>query len=50
MAYVAPISKFPHENEMLLQAGMKYKILNVRKEGGTYVVRMRVVDWPGKEG
>jgi len=49
MAYVAPISNYPHENEMLLQAGMKYKVLNVRKNSnGQYVVRMRVVDWPGK--
>lgn len=48
MAYVAPISKFPGENEMLLQAGMEYKVLNVRKEGNTFVVRVRVVNWPGK--
>jgi hypothetical protein len=48
MAYVAPISKFPHENEMLLQAGMEYQVLNIRKEGGTFIVRMRVVNWPGK--
>jgi hypothetical protein len=48
MAYVAPISNYPSENEMLLQAGMKYKILNVRKEGSSYIIRMRVVDWPGK--
>jgi hypothetical protein len=48
MAYVAPISKFPHENEMLLQAGLEYKILNVRKEGHQFVVRMRVTNWPGK--
>lgn len=49
MAYVAPISNYPGENEMLLQAGMKYKVLNVRKEGNTFVVRVRVVDWPGKK-
>lgn len=48
MAYVAPISKYPSENEMLLQAGMEYKVLNIRKEGNTFVVRMRVVNWPGK--
>ena len=48
MAYVAPISKFPGENEMLLQAGTEYKILNVRRENGQYVIRMRVVNWPGK--
>ncbi len=48
MAYVAPISNFPHENEMLLQAGMEYKVLNVRRDGNTWVVRMRVVNWPGK--
>lgn len=50
MAYVAPISNFPNENEMLLQAGMEYKILNVRKDAtGRFVVRMRVVNWPGKQ-
>jgi hypothetical protein len=48
MAYVAPISKYPHENEMLLQAGMEYKVLNIRKENGTFIVRVRVVNWPGK--
>lgn len=49
MAYVAPISRYPNENEMLLQAGMEYKVLNVRRENGTYVFRMRVVNWPGKD-
>lgn len=48
MAYVDPISEYPGENEMLLQAGMEYKVLNVRKEGSTFVVRVRVVNWPGK--
>lgn len=48
MAYVAPISKYPHENEMLLQAGIEYKILKVRQEGGRFIIRMRVVNWPGK--
>jgi len=49
MAYVAPISNFPNENEMLLQAGLEYKVLNVRKEGNQFIVRMRVVNWPGKD-
>jgi hypothetical protein len=48
MAYVAPISNFPSENEMLLQAGMEYKVLNVRKQDGVFYVRVRVVNWPGK--
>lgn len=48
MAYVDPISAYPGENEMLLQAGMEYKVLNVRKQDGTFVVRLRVVNWPGK--
>ncbi len=48
MAYVAPISNFPSENEMLLQAGLEYKVLNVRKENGVFVIRVRVVNWPGK--
>lgn len=47
--WVDNFSKHPGENEMLLQAGCKFKILNVRKEGSTFVMRLRVVDWPGKE-
>ena len=50
MMWVDNFSKHPGENEMLLRPGLKYKILNVRKEGSTFVVRMRIVDWPGKEG
>lgn len=49
MAYVAPISRYPNENEMLLQAGMEYKILNIRQDNGKFLVRLRVVNWPGKE-
>lgn len=49
MMYVDPFSKHPGENEMLLQAGLEYKILQVRKEGNTFVVRARVVNWPGKK-
>ncbi len=41
-------SQHQGENEMLLSPNLKYKILNVRKEGSTYIVRIRVVDWPGK--
>lgn len=41
-------SRHPGENEMVLAPGCKYKILNVRKSGNTFVVRVRVVDWPGK--
>jgi hypothetical protein len=48
MAYVAPISNFPGENEMLLQAGMEYTVLNVRTEDGQIIIRMRVTGWPGK--
>lgn len=49
MAYVAPISNFPSENEMLLQAGLEYKVLNIRKDNsGIFIIRLRVVNWPGK--
>lgn len=49
MAYVDPISKVPGEKEMLLQAGMEYKIIQVRMSpGGKPIIRMRVVNWPGK--
>ncbi len=47
--WVDNFSKHPGENEMLLAPGLKYKILNVRKEGSTFVMRLRIVDWPGKE-
>ena len=49
MMWVDNFSKHPGENEMLLRPGLKYKILNVRKSGSTFVVRLRIVDWPGKE-
>lgn len=49
MAYVDPISKVPGENEMLLQAGMEYKVLQVRMSPqGKPIIRLRVVNWPGK--
>jgi hypothetical protein len=49
MAYVDPISKVPGENEMLLQAGMEYKVLQVRTSAtGKPIIRLRVVNWPGK--
>jgi hypothetical protein len=43
MAFVAPVSEHTHENEMLLDAGTRYKVLNVRKDDGRFVVRLRVV-------
>lgn len=48
MMYVDPFSKHQGENEMMLQAGMTYKVLQTRKEGKKFVIRMRVTDWPGK--
>lgn len=47
--WVDNFSQHPGENEMLLQAGCEFKILNVRKEGSTFVMRVRVVNWPGKD-
>jgi hypothetical protein len=46
--WVDNFSQHPGENEMLLPPGMQFKILNVRKEGGTFVMRIRAVGWPGK--
>lgn len=43
--WVDNFSKHRGENEMLLPPGTKYKVLNVRKEGTRYVVRVRVVEW-----
>ena len=42
--WVDNFSKHPGENEWLLDKGTKMKVLNVRKEGNTFVVRLRVVN------
>lgn len=46
--FVDNFSEHPGENEQLIQAGCSYKILNVRRVNGQFIVRMRVTDWPGK--
>lgn len=43
MAYLKPISNYGSENEMLLAAGLNYKIVSVKKVGKKSVVRLRVV-------
>lgn len=43
MAYLKNISLHKSENEMLLAAGLSYRIMEVRKEGSKSVVRVRVV-------
>lgn len=45
MAFVEEISHYKGgpEKEMLLAAGMRYKILKVTQQGGTTIVRLRVV-------
>lgn len=43
MAYLKNISLHKSENEMLLAAGLSYRIQEVRKEGSKSVVRVRVV-------
>lgn len=43
MAFVKSISKYSRENEMLLAAGTKYRVLSVREGGTKTVVRVRVV-------
>lgn len=42
-AYVRSISSHPHENEMILAAGTKFRILSVDTSGHQPVVRLRVV-------
>lgn len=49
MAWVKPISNYKSENEMLLAAGLHYRIISVKKEGGKSVVRIRVVPAPAGE-
>jgi hypothetical protein len=44
MMYVDNFSKHKGENEMILAPDTKMKVLNVRKEGATYIVRLRVVN------
>lgn len=43
MAWIRPVSQYPSENEMLLAAGLSYRIISVKKVGGKSVVRVRVV-------
>lgn len=42
MAFVQSISHYSDENEMLLAAGTRYKVMSVTKEDGQTVVRVRV--------
>lgn len=42
-AYIKSISSHPTENEVLLAAGTKFKILSAQENFGTIVVRVRVV-------
>lgn len=54
MAYLKPISNYSTEDEMLLAAGLHYKIIKVDQQQIGYqtktVVRMRVVPPPAEEG
>lgn len=50
MAYVKPISLNSTENEMLLAAGLSYRIVSAKKFGGKTIVRMRVVPDPTAGG
>ncbi len=51
MAWVKPISLHSSENEMLLAAGLSYKIISVKKKGSSgSVVRVRVVPAPNSSG
>lgn len=51
MAWLEPISQYKdnNENEMLLAAGLHYKIMSVKKVGSKTVVRVRVVPTPTPE-
>lgn len=50
MAYVSHISYFKGENEMLLAAGLSYRIISVKQMNGTSVVRVRIVPEPVEQG
>ena len=50
MAYVSHISHFKGENEMLLAAGLSYRIISVKQMNGTSVVRVRIVPEPVEQG
>lgn len=43
MAFVKSISHYKSENEMLLAAGLKYRVLSVRQTGHQTVVRVRII-------
>ena len=48
MAYIAPISQYKNENEMLLPAGLTYKIVSVTEKKSQYgadrvIIRVRIV-------
>lgn len=46
MMYVKPFSNYASENEMLLSAGLRFRVLSVTKVGHQTVVRVRVVPPP----
>lgn len=50
MAYVSNISHFKGENEMLLAAGLSYRIISVKQMNGTSIVRVRIVPEPVEQG
>jgi hypothetical protein len=43
MAFVKSISHYSGENEMLLAAGTRYKVMSVVQRGGQIVVRVRII-------
>lgn len=49
MAWLDPISQYKGENEMLLAAGLHYRIVSVKKVGTKTVVRLRVVPAPKEQ-
>lgn len=46
MVWAKPHSAYTSENEMLLAAGLHYKLISVKKVGGKSVIRARVVPAP----
>jgi 8-oxo-dGTP pyrophosphatase MutT (NUDIX family) len=44
--FVKPFSHFASENEMLLSAGLRFRVLSVTKQGYKSVVRVRVIPPP----
>ena len=43
MAFVKEVSHYSSENEILLAAGTKYRVIDVIQNGGQKIVKVRVI-------